>query len=177
MRYSLILKVLTAIICCYYEFAIAMLNDVDSKKPLKITAESAEFDRPNGTSKYIHNVKIDQGDTHVHGNQVVTKQNKTNALEEIIIYGDDNHLAYYEARPEPDKPKLIAIAKVIKFFPQKHYVILENQAQVIQGDNSIQGEHIEYDIEKQKMRALAKTSANGEKTRTTIVIHPDQPVK
>lgn len=174
MYQKLFLNLIISLFMVASASAGTMLNNTDSGKPLKIEADTAEFDRQTGLSSYINNVKIDQGTTHVKGNKVTTKQDKTNSLEEIIIYGTAKNLAYYETLPEPGKPKLIAIAKTIKYYPKKRYVILLNQANITQGDNSITGEHIEYDIEKQKMRAAALTNDKGEKTRTTIIINPEQ---
>ena len=169
-----LIKLLLGISLLYCLTTHAMLNNSDNNKPLKIEADSATFDRSTGLSTYLHNVIIDQGSTHVRGEKVTPQQDKTNALEEIIIYGTASHLAYYETTLEANKPKLVAIAETIKYYPQRRSVILLKNAKITQGDNSITGEHIEYDIDKQKMRAAALTDTSGEKTRTTIVITPEK---
>jgi len=151
-----------------------LFTQADSQKPLQIEATTAEFDRETATSSYTDQVKIDQGSTHVEGHKVTTKQDKTNKLQEIIIYGSPKTPAYYETIPEANKPKLIATAITIKYYPDRQYVILLGTAQLTQGDNAISGEHIEYDLVKQKMRAVPTLKADGAKTRTTIVINPEQ---
>lgn len=158
----------------YFNPSYGMLNQMEALLPLTIEAGIAEFNYPNKTSSYTDHVMVNQGTTHITGHKITTKQDKTNALEEIIIYGTSEQLAYYETIPDPDKPKLIATAVTIKYYPQKRYVILIKQAKIIQGDNSISGEHIEYDLINQRMRTVAITNEDGEKARTTIVINPDK---
>lgn len=160
---------------CYFTTAYGLVHQADSELPLTIEADTAEFNHQQGTSSYIHHVMINQGNTHVEGDKVTIRQNKnTHALEEIIIYGTPEKHAYYEMLTEIDKPKLIARAVTIKYYPQKRYVILLNQAKITQGEHSISGEHIEYDLIHQKMRTLAVTNPKGEKARTTIVINLDK---
>ena len=98
---------------------LAFVNNSDSNKPLSITSESAAFNRSTGVGTYERNVEIDQGTTHVRGDVVKTIQEKDNKLKEIIINGSANKQAYYEALVEPNKPKLVATANQIRYFPKK----------------------------------------------------------
>lgn len=173
MFQNLIFKGIIYLSLGYIISAAAILNPSDQDKPLTIEADTAEFDRSSGVSLYQGHVKIYQGSTYVSGDKLMTKQDKTHNLEEIIIHGTLEEPAHYEASLDAHKPKLIASAQTIKVYPQKRYVILLNHAKISQGENAIHGEHIEYDMEKQKMRATATINDQGEKNRTTIIILPE----
>ncbi len=153
--------------------AQAFLNDADENKPITISAEVVSVNSATGEGTYQHDVKIDQGSTHIRGEKVITQNDSNNKLEAIIIDGTQSKKASYETKMDVNKPLLIASANRIQYFPQKNYVILTGNANIVQGDNSIQGEYIEYDVKQQRMRATAVENDKGEKTRTTIIIKPE----
>ena len=154
--------------------ASAFINDADAKQPITISAETVSVNRSTGEGIYQHDVKIDQGSTHIRGEKVTTNNDGHNKLAKITIEGQRLKKASYETQMDANKPVLIASANIIYYFPQKNYVILTGDANIVQGDNSIQGEHIEYDIKAQRMRATAVENNKGEKTRTTLIIKPEQ---
>lgn len=148
--------------------AIALKSDETAT--VYIASESAELDRSTGVGIYRHDVKIDQGSTHITGETITTRNDANNKIEEAIIEGGPESLAHYWTLPEEDKPELHAKAKIIQFYPQKQYAILIGNASVTQGNNSIQGQRIEYDIKKQLLKSV--NESGNKDSRTTIVIEP-----
>lgn len=142
----------------------------DDTATVYITAESAELDRSTGVGVYRHDVKIDQGSTHITGETITTRNDANNKIEEAIVEGGPEILAHYWTLPEADKPELHAKAKIIQFYPQKQYAILIGNASITQGNNSIQGQRIEYDIKKQLLKSVNESGSKA--ARTTIVIEP-----
>lgn len=151
----------------YAEFDV----NKDKNEKAYISSDTADLNRTTGVGVYRVDVKIDQGSTHVRGDVVTTYTDANNKLKEAIIVGKEGELASYETLIETGKPVLYAKAKTIKFYPQKNYIILIGNASIIQGTDSIQGDQLEYDIEKQHLIAKGNDSSKG-KNRTTIVILP-----
>lgn len=145
----------------------------DQTKKLYIRSKSANMNRTTGIGIFTGNVVIDQGSTHVTGDKVTTINDKNKKLKEVIIEGLHGNFAHYKTLTEVKKPALYATARTIKYFPQKHYVILLKDANIKQGTDTIDGQHLEYDIEKQVLNSTAVTSKKGLNSRTTIVIQPD----
>ncbi len=140
----------------------------DSTKPMEISANSTSFNYKSGTDIYENNVVINQGSTHFIADKLITQKNDHHKLEIAIAYGI-NGLAEYITQPKQGDTILHAKAKIIRFYPLKSLVVLENNVLVTQGENSFHGEMIIYNIKDQLVTAPA--TKNG---RTTIIIEPKQ---
>lgn len=162
---------------CFFALLATSLSglalNTDQNQKLYIVSQTADMNRTTGIGIFKGDVVIDQGTTHVTGDQVVTHNDKNNKLEEVVITGINNNLASYKTLTETGKPPLVATAGTIKYYPQQHYVILLKSASIKQGANSINGEHLEYDIAKQLLNSTATALTGGGPSRTTIVIQPD----
>lgn len=143
----------------------------DNLEKLYISSDAAQIDRTTGVGVYTGNVKIDRGSTHVIANQLTTYSDKQNKVVKAIAVGDNKQPAQYRTTPTADKPELVATANNITYFPQKHYVILTGNAIVTQGNDSITGPHLEYDLNKQILTTMPDKQTT--KGRTTIVIQPN----
>jgi lipopolysaccharide export system protein LptA len=141
----------------------------DDSAPVYVVAKSAELDRSTGRNTFRENVKIDQGSTHITGDSATTQNDATNRVEEVIIIGNSKKLAHYWSLPEINKPELHARALIIKFYPEKQYVILLGSASIIQGADSIKGARLEYDIKKQLLKS---THDPKSEEYTTIILEP-----
>ncbi len=139
----------------------------DSEKPLQIIADSTGINYKTGVNTYEGNVKINQGTTQVLADRVITKS-QNHKVSEAIAYGI-THLADYSTVPKDHDPVLHAQAKIIRFYPQKSMVELENNVIVTQGDNSYVGTFIIYNIKDQVVTAPAMKN-----TRSTITINSKQ---
>lgn len=145
----------------------------DEQEKLLISSESAEIDRKAGTSTYRTTVKVDNGTTHVTGEALTTYNDKNGRLVEIVVEGSPSEKAHYWTVTELNKPELHAKANLIKYYPQKRYIILIGDANIEQGTDSISGPLLEYDVEKQRLLAKKAPNAQGQSARTTIVIQPN----
>lgn len=145
----------------------------DQSKKLYIRSKTANINRTTGVGIFIGDVVIDQGTTHVTGDKVITHNDKHHKLKEVIIIGLHGNFAHYKTLTELKKPPLYATARTIKYYPKSHYVILLKDGHIKQGTDSIDGQHLEYDIQKQVLNSTAITKTNGKNSRTTIVIQPD----
>jgi len=153
--------------------SLALALDSDKTKKLYLTSETADMNRTTGVGIFKGNVVIDQGTTHATGDEMVTHTDKNNRLIEVIITSTGKNLATYKTLPEEGKPYLVASAQIIKYYPQEHKVFLFRTATVTQGKNSISGDQLEYNIEKQLLNSNHPLFNNSSHSRTTIVIEPD----
>jgi len=144
----------------------------DNLAKLFISANSASINKITGISIYTGNVDIVQGTTHITADKLTTYSDKKDQIKKAIAIGTTANRASYQTLTAKDKPILIAKAVVITYFPQKHYVILDGDASVVQGVNSITSAHLEYDLQKQIL--MTNDNSTVAKKRTTIVIKPDE---
>lgn len=140
----------------------------DDEQTISITANTSLFNYKTGANSYEGDVKIDQGSTHLSADRVETKLNAEHKIIEATAYGI-NQPAEYSTIPKTKNALLIAKAKIIKFYPLKSIVILENEVTVSQGENSFHGPLIIYNMKDQTVAAPA--SKNG---RATFVIEANQ---
>lgn len=161
IKRSLFILYLSCILCIGYAL------DSDQKQPLLISADTADLNNQTGIGIYTGNVVIDQGTTHVRGDKV-TSYSENNKITQVIVEGDKKQQARYESSVDPKKPPLIAIADTIQFFPEKNYAILLGNAHVQQGENSIAGEHLEYDVTNKILKSI--NTSKDKAVRTRIVI-------
>lgn len=143
----------------------------DQKEKIYISSDYAEMNRQTGIGIYRSGVEIDMGTTHVTGDILTTHMNKQNKIEVAVVEGNKKQLAHYRTIPEEGKAELHAKSKIIKFYPQRKYVILIGNASITQGHDSITGERLEYDMNKQSL--ISPKVAGAKKSRTRIVIDPN----
>lgn len=162
-----------SLLFCLLSLPLTSFAEISSDKTAKlfIVSDNAELNKSTGVSVFIGNVKVDHGSTHLTSDKLTTYSNQKNQLIKAVAESTSNELAIYTTLTAANKPPLIAMAKVIQYFPQQHYVILQGQAYVKQGTDTISGPHLEYDIAKQIL--VTKTLNNGTAGRTQIVVQPD----
>lgn len=158
--------ILAVSLICFSPFVFAL--PTDAGQPLHIEANSSSFNYKTGVNTYEGNVKIDQGSSHVLADRLVTKNNAQHKIQEAIAYGL-TQLAEYTTTPKPGDPLFRAKAKVIKFYPQESRIVLADDVNVTQGENSFKGPVIIYNTKDQTVDAPA--SKGG---RSTIIIEPDK---
>ena len=161
-------KLKLLLICCSI-VSLGYALDSDQQQQLLISADSADLNNQTGVGVYTGNVTIDQGTTHIKGDKV-TSYSENNKVIKVIIEGNNHAQARYETALEVNKPPLIATANTIEFFPPKNYAILLGKAYVQQGENSIAGEHLEYDVSNRILKSL--NTSSDKTVRTHIVIDP-----
>ena len=145
-------------------YALASDND----KPMAIIADSTLINYKTGVYTYEGHVKINQGTTQLLADRVITKSDIHHKMQEAVAYGLTTLAEYSTVPKEGDQP-MQAQAKIIRFYPPKSLIELENTVLVKQGENSFQGPFITYNIKDQIV--TAPQSKNG---HATIIIEPNQ---
>lgn len=158
-----------SLLCCSLTWSIQTLAlPEDSLQNMHISADSTLFNYKNGFNVYKGNVKIDQGQTHLTSDKLTTQNDDRHKLQEAIAYGTDKILAHYWTIPKAGDQAMHAKAMIIHFYPQKSHVVLQGKVSVVQGNNSFQGEYVEYNIKDQTVYVPPL-----KKNRATIIIDPN----
>lgn len=140
----------------------------DSQKKIRIIGDYALLNYKTGINTFEGHVQVDQGTTHVSADRIQTVNNTHHEIKEVTAFGLQK-LAHYWTLPNLGEHEIHAHAKIIKFFPQNSNARLEQDAIVVQGNNSFRGETILYDMNEQTV--TVPPSKNGNKA--VIIYDPD----
>jgi lipopolysaccharide export system protein LptA len=140
----------------------------DRSKPIEIQANSAERDSKTGVTTYIGNVDIQQGSIHISANTVVL-DSKNNELTQINAIGSP--ATYTQQLTGPDDT-VDARANKIHFNVAKDLITLQGNGALKQQSGSITGEHIEYDIKAERVKAQAAEPGSSDNGKRITVIIP-----
>lgn len=162
------LALLVAIIVTGMSIRVALSLGSDSKQVMHIEADSSTFDYKTGLNIFEGNVKVTQGSTHLAADKLTTKRDKRHQITEAIAYGI-KHRAKYWTQLQTGKKPIVAEANVMRYYPQKGKMTLQQDVDVIQGKNSFQGELVIYNVNNQTVHVPASNNA-----RSVLVYHPDE---
>lgn len=136
----------------------------DRVQPIDVLADHAEFAEQTGTSIYQGHVTLRQGSIEVKADRVtlVTRERR---LVRVVAQGQP---ARYRQQLTPAGEVLTAEARVLRYFPAQDRIVLEGQAVLVKGDNTVRSDRIVYDLGKGRVQA----GKPGSGERVHIVIQP-----
>jgi len=145
----------------------AFALESDRSKPLKVQANKASLNKTTGISTYSGNVIVKQGSLEIRAHQlkVYTKGGK---LQKMIAHGTP---VTFQQRPDHKQQNITAKAQKMTFNAINNVTIFEQQAELRQGDNAFNSNHIIYNLKNDTVVA-GKQNGGG---RVTITIQPDKP--
>lgn len=135
----------------------------DDDHPIQIESDSADFDNAAGTAIHRGHVKVMQGTRQLTADTLMIHRTKEGKIDKITAYGNP---AYFEAIPNPEKPKVMGNAKIIHYFLEGKKVILEKNAELSQNDSTLQGASIIYYIDTGIM-----TANSSSEQKTTVILN------
>lgn len=139
----------------------------DKTKVVYIKANSADLNQKTHRGVYIGEVEFDQGTTHLRADVASTEVNDKNQLIKAVAKGNTQNQAHYWTLTSPDKPPMHAFADTIRYYANKHLIVLIGNAKIEQGVNSFAAPRISYDTLHHHV-----VTNRVKDNRTTIVIHP-----
>jgi len=122
-------------------YPVLALNN-DSKQPIDIEANNATYDERKGETVYVGDVRAAQGSLEVRGDRMVVFD-KGGKTDKIVVTGNPTRL---KQTPDANKDEIRGRAMRSEYFPETGILILYEQAEVWQGQNSTTSDRIEYDI-------------------------------
>lgn len=149
----------------------AVALDDDSKQPMFVESDIAQYNGKTGETIYIGNVKAKQGSLLAAGEKMVVFQ-KDGKTERIVIFGNP---ATIQQTPEVGKPDNHGRGQRVDYYPDTGILILHDKAMTWEGPDPATSEHtvtsdrIEYDTKNSLYKA--GTSRSGRK-RVQVTILP-----
>jgi len=152
-----------------FKAALALPDDRD--KPIHIQADSAELDDKKGVALYSGSVIITQGSIKITGQRATIKRAANGS---VSIFTATGKPATFSQQPEADKEIVDAYGLTIQYSVQKDQVLLIDQAKVVQGGNTFEGEKIVYDTVRQIVNAgrASGQSITTPRPRIDMLIQP-----
>ncbi len=143
----------------------------DREQPIRVQADSAELDEKQGVAVYRGGVIITQGTLKITGDTVTITQDNQGDIEVFTAVGKP---ARYEQQPAPDKPLVQAAGVTIQYFASNERIVLSDQARIVQGGNTFEGEKIVYDTRRQIVNAgrASGTDISSPRPRIDMIIQP-----
>lgn len=144
--------------------ALDNINISDAEKPIEIYSTAAEFEDKKGTATYKGSVVMDQGNRHLTSDVLIIKRDKSGRIESMIATGNP---ANFHAKTNSDKPELRGHAEIIEFYPKEDKILLFQDAEVTQNNETIRGENLAYFL---STHVLSSHPVSGKKT--TVILAP-----
>lgn len=151
-----------------FSAALTQALPEDRDKPMRITADKAERDDVNGITIYRGSVVLIQGTLKVEA-ETLTIYHTDEDPSEIIAEGNP---AKWQQRPELEKAIVYAKARVITYYKSEDRVHLKTDGYVEQDGSVVNGDSIDYFIEKQLVKAKSDKTRKGD--RVVVVIPPSE---
>lgn len=171
--YTRSMKFLASMLVLLWSFSAAITQALpeDRDEPMRITADKAERDDINGVTIYSGNVVLIQGSLRLESEKL-TIYYVDEEPSKIIAEG---HPAKMQQRPEVEKEIVYARATVITYYKSEERVHLQTDGHVEQDGSVVNGDSIDYFIEKQLTKAESNKSREGD--QVVVVIPPSQQQK
>lgn len=156
---------LVLLILCLSPPALEALPD-DRDQPIHITADRAVRDEVQGVTIYSGNVHLVQGSMELDADTLTIYHN-IDVADEIIAEGNP---AKMRQQPELDKGIVHAHASVITYYKSEDRVHLQTQARIEQEGSVVEGDAIDYFIERQVI--TAESDQTRDDNKVVVVIPP-----
>jgi lipopolysaccharide export system protein LptA len=150
----------TTLLHIYCSLSYALPSDIE--KPIRIEADSAERDEPNGRTIYQGDVKITQGTLIISAEKIIILDT-TEQLDRINATGTPATLSQQVTK---EGERVYASANSIEYIVSQKKIELSEQAQLIQGGSKISSEKINYSVIGQVINA----KGSGQGSRVEMVI-------
>ncbi|ODC02670.1 lipopolysaccharide transport periplasmic protein LptA [Terasakiispira papahanaumokuakeensis] len=124
----------------------------DRQAPIEVQADNMTWTQNNQTAIYQGSVDIQQGELHLTSEQLTLTRNSQGKLDTLEATGD-KPLAYFRDLPSPNKPPVEAWANIIHYDTAAGLIRLEGNARLTQGEDTIEGHKLTYDLSTQDIRA------------------------
>jgi len=154
-------------------FAVCFMTAIhagqsDFDKPITVDAKSQFVDGKNKTSIFKDDVHITQGSMEIRADEVEVIATDGEGKEIFIARGNP---AVY-AQDMDDGSRVSAQANTITYSVTSRAITLDGGAQLVRDTSMVQGDLIEFDMEKEQL--LAQSSGEGEERRVTTVFRPEE---
>jgi lipopolysaccharide export system protein LptA len=147
-----------------HAIAAPLSSSSDKQQPIQIQSASVEFDEKKGTALYRGQVVFQQGTRHLTADSLLIKKDLQGKIESVLAKGKP---AQFKAKPNPAKPFVTGHANILHYLPNQDKILLIQNAELTQNDDTIRGESLSYQLSTQ---VLTSNPVAGQ--RTTVILAP-----
>ncbi|WP_420807269.1 lipopolysaccharide transport periplasmic protein LptA [Alteromonas facilis] len=144
-----------------------LAGESDFNQPITVDAKSQFVDGKNKTSIFKEDVHITQGSMEIHAQEVEVIATDGEGREVFIARGTP---AVYSQSMD-DGSRVTARANTITYAVISRAITLDGDAQLIRDSSMVQGDLIQFDMEKEQL--LAQSNEGDEERRVTTVFRPE----
>lgn len=139
----------------------------DALQSYHITSDTAVYNQNEHTTIFIGNVIATKGSSTLTGAKMILNLDKTNKkIVKLVSFGKP---ATYTTQPKKESVRLYAKADIINYYPNRAFAILVNNVKITRGGNSITGNYLTYDMNKE----IVESNTHKKNSRTTIILQPE----
>ncbi len=138
----------------------------DSQQPMHIEADRAELDETRRVTIYEGSVVIVQGSMRINANRVDFYYDEDRGLDKAVALGQP---ARYEQLPDDSDEPVRAKALRMEYYATRNILYLIDDAKVTQSGDTVTGDRITYDMQRNKARA-ERVKEDDERIR--VIIQP-----
>ncbi len=138
----------------------------DSQQPIHIEADSAELDEERRLTVYEGSVVISQGSMRIKANRVDFYYDEDRSLDKAVALGKP---ARYEQMLDDSDEPVRANAHRMEYYATKNILYLFEDAKVTQSGDTVTGDRITYDMERNT--AMAERLKEDDE-RIRVIIQP-----
>lgn len=141
----------------------------DSRQPIEIVSDRAEFDDNNASAHYYGNVVVTQGSLRIEANDLLLISDK-GSVTEVRASGSP---ARFHQQLDGQEPLMMeGEAASVSYLAKSRQLELKGAARLRQGERFFYGERIEYQLEKRLVRAFGDSEAKGDGKRVRLILPP-----
>lgn len=143
---------------------LAVALPEDRNQPIHLEAGRGQLDQKTGVSVYEGNVMVSQGSMRLTAD-TATIYVKDSAFQRMDAVGNPATLRY---QPTVDKPEIQGASKRVEYDVGSGKVVLTGSVRVVQGQDTFNGERLEYNLKDDVIRA----NGAGKSGRIQFTIQP-----
>lgn len=136
----------------------------DRQQPVNLVADRAEMNQQTGVGTYEGNVIVTQGTMRLTGDKVVV-YTKDGELQRMESFGKPTT---FKQKPAADKEEIFGESLKLDYDAQTGIVVATGKAKITQVQDTFTGDRIEYDVNKDLVKARGGASAE----RVQIIMQP-----
>ncbi len=136
----------------------------DRQQPVNLVADRAELNQQTGVAVYEGNVIVTQGTMRLTGDRVVV-YTKDGQFQRMESFGKPST---FKQKPAADKEDIHGEGLKLEYDVGTGIVTLSSKARVTQAKDVFSGDRIDYDLNKDVVKARAGSSAE----RVQIIMQP-----
>lgn len=166
MAYTMVRTSLLTLLAVFFAPAALALPD-DQAQPIHVESDRAERDGQKGIMIYEGDVQLSQGSLKIRADRLTIHTNAENQVRRVVAEGSPAH---FEQQPEEQDQPIAAQANTIRYEVDVEQLELLTNALLEQGNASMSGNRIDYDMAAEVLKAEGDTSTD--RPRIEMVLPP-----